>query len=115
MAYRLALEDKVLVTIKGEFAGSSKGKKTSVDFDLTMDRLSQDEINTAMENGGSVNDFLVRITSAWDRQRLVLNEDNSPADFDEDAFRVMLRAAGLGPFIYRRYLVEVGAQEKNSR
>ncbi|HEY0915652.1 MAG TPA: hypothetical protein VGE22_12345 [Solimonas sp.] len=115
MAYRLALEDKVLVNIKGEFAGSSKGKKISVDFDLTMDRLGQEEINAAMADGGSINDFLLGHTHGWDRQRLVLQDDGSPAAFCEEAFRVMLQAAGLPAFIYRRYLVEVGAQEKNSR
>ena len=37
------------------------------------------------------------------------------AAFCEEAFRVMLQAAGMPSFIYRRYLTDVGAQEKNSR
>ena len=115
MAYKIAVEDKVLVTVKGGLLGSAKGRDKPFDFTLLMDRLDQDEINKRQKSGEQVADFIVSLTHGWEGQNLVLNEDGKPADFSEEALRALLSIAGMHVKCYQCYLVDVGVQEKNSR
>jgi hypothetical protein len=115
MAYKLAVDDKVLVTVKGKLNGSAKGRDKPFDFTLLMDRLEQEAINERMKSGESIVDFVVSLAHGWEGQRLVLNEDGSPADFSEAALRAMLSIASMGVKCYQSYLSDVGVQEKNSR
>lgn len=115
MAYKLAVEDKVLVTVKGKLLGSAKGRETSFDFKLLMDRLSQEQINERMRSGEQIVDFIVSLTHGWEGQRLVLNDDDTPADFSQEALRALLGIASVAVKCYQCYLSDVGVQEKNSR
>jgi hypothetical protein len=115
MAYKIAVEDKVIVTVKGKLLGAAKGRDKPFEFTLLQDRLDQEQINERMNSGEKIVDFIVSITHGWEGQRLVLNDDGSPADFSEDALRALLGIASMGVKCYQSYLADVGVQEKNSR
>ena len=113
--FKLAVEDRVLVNIKGKFAPSSTGHALNMDFYLAMDRLSQEEINKAQASNEPIVDFLKRITHGWKEQRLVLEDSGTktPAAFSPEAFDAMLSIAGMSVWIYQAYLSGVGVQAKN--
>lgn len=113
MAFKLAIDNRVSVSVKFKLKGERMGAEKTHNFTLDMDRLSQDEINEAMKSGKEIKDFLKEHTHGWTNQRLVLNDDDTPAGFSIEAFDSMLGIAGVAVFIYRTYLNEVGAQEKN--
>jgi hypothetical protein len=113
MAFKLAVENKVCVTVKGKIAGADKGAGKPFNFTLTCDRMTQAAITEAMKSGDTIEDFVVARTSGWDGQRLVLNEDDSPAEFSEAALRHLLTLPGMAVWCYQAYLRDVGVQEKN--
>lgn len=114
MAYKLAVDDKVLVTVKGKLLGDAKGKEKPFAFKLLMDRLSQDEITERMKSSEPIADFIVSLTRGWEGQTLVLNDDGKPAEFCEEALRALLNIASVGVHSYQAYLSDVGVQAKNS-
>jgi hypothetical protein len=113
MAFKLAVGNKVCVQVKGKLPGEASGAGKPFKFTLTMDRMTQAEITEAMKSGDTIEDFVVGKTSGWDGQRLVLNEDDSPADFSEAALRHLLTLPGMGVWCYQAYLRDVGVAEKN--
>jgi hypothetical protein len=113
MAFKIAVEDKVCVTVKGKRKTAVKGEEKPFNFTLTCLRNTQAEINAAMKSGESIEDFIVARATAWDGQRLVLNEDDSPAEFSEAALRALLGIAGMAVWCYQCYLRDGGVQEKN--
>lgn len=113
MAFKIAIDNKVLVEVKGSFKGAARGVKKEYDFDLTMRRLDQDEINSRISSNESIPAFLKDLTEGWERQRIVLNDDDTPASFSPEAFGEMLRQPGMAPAIYQAYMAQVGAQGKN--
>jgi hypothetical protein len=113
MAFRLAIDDKVNVLVKGKIKGAVSGADRLYSFTILMDRIDQDQINTALGDGGLIADFLVPKAHGWDGQRLVLNEDGTPAAYSADAFHAMLKIPGMAVQVYRDYLRDVGVQEKN--
>lgn len=113
MAFKLAVENKVCVTVKGKLPGATKNSAKKFDFTLTCERMEQAQITEAMKSGDTIEDFMVARTSSWDGQRLVLNEDDSPADFSEGALRELFKLPGMAVWCYQAYLRDVGVQEKN--
>jgi hypothetical protein len=113
MALKLAIEDKVAVHVQGVLAGAIKGDRKKVDFHIYMKRLTQEEINASMKEEEPLNDFIKRLADGWDGQRLVLNDDDTPADFSPQALDKLFQTAGMLMWIYRAYLRDVGIQEKN--
>lgn len=113
MAFKIAIDNKVRVNVKGSFKGAAKGDKKEYDFDLVMKRLDQDEINERINGGGTIPDFVHELTEGWDRQRIVLNDDDTPAAFSTEALAALLKQPGMGPAVYQAYLAQVGAQAKN--
>jgi len=113
MAFKLAIEDKVCVTVKGKRKTNVKGTDKPFDFTLTMDRMTQEQITEAMKSGDTIEDFVVARTTDWAGQRLVLNEDETPAHFSEAALRHLLTLPGMAVWCYQAYLRDVGVQEKN--
>lgn len=113
MAFKLAVENKVYVPLKGKIAGSARGGGKAFNFGLTMDRMDQDQVDEAMRSGETIPDFIAARTRDWHDQRLVLNEDDTPAEFSEPALRSLLKLPGMAVWCFQAYLREVGVQEKN--
>lgn len=112
--YRLAIEDRVAVRIRGKVPGAEIGKHTNIDFVLDMERISQTKVTELAGNTDSMQDVLVARTRGWSGQRLVIDEETGqPASYNEDAMRALLDFPGMAPFIWAHYLRELGLQEKN--
>lgn len=113
MAFKLAIDNRVYVPVKGKIAGASKGAAKPFNFGLTMERMEQAAINEAMASGDTIENFVVSKASAWHDQRLVLNEDGSPADFSEEAMRELFKFPGMAVWCFQAYMRESGVLEKN--
>jgi hypothetical protein len=112
MAYKLAVENTVKVPVK--FNLNNGGKISSFSFSLMCDRISQDEINAAVEDKESkAKDFIAKVAKSWLGQTLVLDDDGSPAPFCSESLDAMLDVIGVAGVIYLSYLKECGAKEKN--
>lgn len=113
MGFILAIDNKVAVTVKGHLPGANRNSPTRFDFTLMMDRMEQEEVETALKSGDPVIDFVLAHTQDWQGQRLVRHEDDSSADFSPEAMRAMLKIPGMSVFIFQAYLRDMGVQTKN--
>ena len=111
--FRLAIGNRVAVPVRCKLAGAERGTHVNVNFTLDMDRISQAEITAADSSKEPVTDFLVSRTHGWSGQTLVRDEADNPAPYSEEAFRALLDVPGMAVWIFRAYMGELGAQEKN--
>lgn len=112
MARKLIIENTVKVPVK--FTLNNNGKIASFFFSVTCDRLDQAEIKSRLGDGEAlISEFLADIIKGWDGQKLVVEEDGAPADFDSEALDMLLSTAGVSMVIFNAYLKECGAKEKN--
>lgn len=111
--FKLAIADTVAVKVKLYI--SSGGIQKKFDFTLFAKRLDQDEVNRVHKEDGEqpVAEFITKVTTGWEGQRLVLNEDESPAAFDAESLAAMLAVPGVATLIYQAYMRDLGAKEKN--
>lgn len=107
--YKLAVGDIVEVPVNLTLKEGRVHKKFS--FTLTAPRVTQEELEEKPEQ--SVREFLLDNVTAWDGQRLVLNLDDSPAEFCRAAFERMLKTRGVQDQIWVAYIKETSAQAKN--
>lgn len=112
MKYKIAIGNKIDVDVAGkiEDGGSPKNFK----FKLKCERLDQEEITKRMQNKDeSIKEFMESVTTGWADQRLVLNEDDTPADYTTEALAALMSIAGMPVFLYQAYLKAVAVKEKN--
>ncbi len=112
--YTLAVEDTVEVPVKFTMKAGKVDKLFK--FTLTAIRISHDDIQEAMKavefkfREGLVS---MDVLKGWEGQRLVLDDQGKPADFNADSLNMMLSAPGVAQVIYLAYMKECGAKEKN--
>jgi hypothetical protein len=112
MAYKLVIENTVKVPVK--FDLNNGGKTTSFDFKVICERLTQSEITATIEDQDEkIKDFVCRVAKGWSGQTLVVEEDGTPAEFNDESLAVMLDVATVAHLIFNSYLKECGAKEKN--
>ena len=113
MKYKIAIGNKIDVDVIGkieEVGGSPKNFK----FKLKCERLGQEEMFQRMENKNeSYKEFIESVTTGWSDQRLVLNDDDTPADYSPDALVALMSIAGMPSFLWNAYLKAVAVKEKN--
>ena len=113
MAYKLAISNIILTKVKGTYTDEAGSTKT-FDFQLEQDRIDQDELQRSFaEKGESTSDFLKRVTKGWRHQKLVLNEDGTPADFSAEALDCLCNIPGMGSHCFQAYLDQVLVKQKN--
>ncbi len=111
--YKIAVSDLVLVLIDGKTSDES-GKATPFKFNLLCKRLSAADLTAELENKEeSAATLIKKITFGWDGQRLVLEDDDTPAAFCADALDAMLDIAGMPMQCLNAYLKDVQAKAKN--
>lgn len=113
MGFRLAIDNRVAVTVKGKIPGATRGTHTNINFTLDMERLTQEQLTESLQSGERIDDFLVSKTRGWDGQRLVLDDGGNPAPFGEEAFRELLKVPGMTVWVLQAYTRDLGVQEKN--
>lgn len=109
--YLFAIGDVVRVPVKTSIADVD-GKGKEYKFSLTCERLGAEALSTAFASM-SPKDFLMKYTTGWADQKLVLNDDRTPAEFCADALEALLDIQGLVMVVFNAYLKSAGATEKN--
>ena len=110
MAFKLVVRNKLRVPVKGTIA-SEDGKPAPFSFVLLCDRLTQTQIEDAMQDKDTpVKEFIRRVTQGWED---VLDDAGKPMSFDEDSFAAVMDQAGLPGVCFQAYMKEVGAVAKN--
>ncbi|MYM65431.1 hypothetical protein GTP45_01110 [Pseudoduganella sp. FT55W] len=110
--YKVMVSDTVIVPVEGNLK-DEHGNTVAFKFKLTCDRLSADDLKTKMSSQSSIKDILREIVKGWEGQRLVLEEDDTPAPFCPDSFDQLIDIAGLALLCFNTFVKENGAVEKN--
>jgi len=112
--YKLAIDDKVEVPVKFTLKAGKVNKTFA--FTLHCNRLMQEDITARLEACEfKYKPFMAspEVTTGWEGQRLVLNADDTPAEFSEEALDALLSAPGVAQLCFAAYQKECGAKEKN--
>ena len=110
MALKLVVRNKLRVPVKGTIAGEN-GKPESVSFVLLCTRLTQTQIDDALQNKDErVADFLKSIINGWED---IVASDGQALPFDADNLNAVLDEAGMPGVCFQAYMKEVGATAKN--
>lgn len=106
--YKLAVSNTVEFPVK--LSVNDAGTRRDFTPRLQGQRLDQDAIAATFrdEPDLSTADFLRRHLTGWADQRIVLNEDGTPADFNADALGVLLGIVGATPLIFTAYMEAIG-------
>ena len=113
MKYILDIGNVITFEVSGKLTETITQSKT-FKFKLTCERLDQETMSARMQDQGeSLKDFLASVTTGWADQRLVLNEDRTPAEFNPESFGALLSLAGMPMFLYQAYIKAVAVKEKN--
>lgn len=114
---KLAVSNKVIVPIKFSM---QDGKKTvPFKFSLVCDRLTIPEWQERVkgEDGFITNEkikeTLTEITTGWEGQNFVLEDDGTPSEFNEENLALMYDATGVIDLVLASYLKESAARAKN--
>ncbi|MEN9904254.1 MAG: hypothetical protein RLZZ555_819 [Pseudomonadota bacterium] len=77
-----------------------------VRFRITADRIDVSEYRDVLAEGSAVTtrDFLAAHLRGWSGQRLVLDEQDQPAEYSVEALDVMLSLVGMERLILGAYL-----------
>lgn len=112
--YKIVIDDTVEVPVKFTLKAGKVNKTFA--FTLIARRMHQDEITARLkEVEFKFSDFMLTdgLVTDWQDQKLVVDEDGRSADFNEDAFTVMLNTPGVAQMCFTAYQKEAGAKEKN--
>ena len=113
MAFKLVIGNTVQVKVAGYYT-DEKGVKRKFDFTLDMDRMDQDELKAALTTRTEdATETVRRLARGWNGQRLVLTEDDKPADFSPEAMDKLMTISGMGGHCWQAYLAVVMVNEKN--
>lgn len=111
--FKLAIEDVMTVKVKLQILSGGVWKK--FDYTLYAKRMDQDAVTTVHKVDGEqpVAEFVEKVATGWEDQRLVLNADNTPAAFSPAALKALLSVPGVATLTYQAYMRDLGAREKN--
>lgn len=113
MGYKVVIGNKINTKVKGFYKDAS-GVSRAFNFELVQDRMGQDELQEIIaDKSETTAEFVKRVTSDWKGQRLVLTEDDKPAEFNPEALDVLLNIAGMANFCFQAYTSQVLVTEKN--
>lgn len=113
MALKLVIGNKINAKVKG-FYKDEVGVSRAFSFELVQDRIDQEQLKEMVtDKGENTSDVIKRLTSGWKGQRLVLTDDNQPAEFSPEALDLLLSVAGMGTYCYQAYIAQVLVTEKN--
>lgn len=111
--YKIAVSDKVLVTVEGKTSNET-GRTTPFKFQILCKRLPAPELAVELEDKDeSVASMMTKLVLGWEDQRLVLEEDGTPAEFGAEALEALLEIAGMPMQCLNAYLRDVGVKAKN--
>lgn len=120
MAIKITISDKVGFAVKG-ILNDADGKEQPFDFNLTARRLNEDDLSAAQAalvveaaktgSHGAVADKLAEIVTNWGGVR---DDTDAPMPYSQEALLTLFKShRGLALLVWRTYLHESGAKEKN--
>jgi len=111
--YKVVVSDNVIVPVEGKYA-EADGSIRSFKFSLVCKRLDAPTLKQEMEDKEeSATEMMKKVISGWRDQRLVLEEDDTPAEFCDGALSALFDIAGMGMHCLNAYLAVVGVKAKN--
>lgn len=114
---KLAVSDKVTVPVK--FSMKDGKKIIPFAFTVTCDRLTRDEYLERIKGedkfatDAQIKAVMLDITTGWEHQTFVLEDDGTPAEFSEENLQMMYDASGVLDVVVASYLKESAARAKN--
>lgn len=114
MAVKLAIEDVVGVKVEGKNIDKA-GVEKPFKFILVCERYTSEQMKAIAQGNAEDNAFALfeKIARDWSGQKLVLEDDGTPAAFSLEALRLMLTIPGLAFLCWVAYREQVGATAKN--
>ena len=110
--FKLAVSDTVPVTVKATINDKS-GKPVAHKFTLICERRGAEELKDQLQGNFNTKEFMKEVTTGWEGQRLVLEQDETPAAFDKDALDELLNIGGMAMLCFVAYGKDATAQAKN--
>jgi hypothetical protein len=114
---KLAVSNKVVVPVK--FSMKDGKKIVPFAFIVICDRLESDDFQQRIkgESGVATEEqikaVMMEITTGWENQTFVLEDDGTPADFSEENLQLMYNATGVMDVVLKSYMAESAARGKN--
>lgn len=110
--YKVAVSNTTIVNIVASIK-NDEGRPNQYKFDLICKRKGADELKDLMDNGTNIKEIMRDVTVGWRGQRLVLEQDDSPAEFSAEAFDALLDISNMPIVLFNRYYSESSATAKN--
>lgn len=112
MAIKISIGNKVGIKVAGTY-NDDKGTKQPFDFNLTCQRLNEDDYLAKVNASSSdvtVTDFMADVTEDWDNVR---GEDNAKLPYSAEGLRTLCKIPGVARLAFDTYRAEVGVKAKN--
>jgi hypothetical protein len=100
--YKLSVGAVIEVPVVLKITGRG-GKVEEHKFTWHADRLGTESFAAEMREGLTVVDFLARHGKSWTGQKLVLEDDGTPATYSEDALRFLCEIPFAPGVIFESY------------
>lgn len=112
MSIQIQIDDSVRFPVKGKLF-DAEGREREFHFEMDMQRMDQDEFDKELTNDQiSTRALVERLARGWGG---VKNAQGQDEPFGVDAFKRLLRIAGLSNLIWLGYCEHAGARAKNSQ
>lgn len=110
MAIKIVISNTVKFKVKGSI--NEAGIDQPFNFGLTCSRLDSEQIQSKLrsDSDASLTDFLLEVIEDWEGVR---GDDDKPLTFTDANLRALCRIPGIAALMFRTYIAEVGAKEKN--
>lgn len=111
--YIVVVSEVVQVPVEGKIADES-GATKPFKFTLTCRRKPSSWFKERMDGSGSAQDAMAEVTTGWNGQRLVMEEDGvTPAEYCPEALAELLDIPSMAMLCYTAFGKASGAQAKN--
>lgn len=118
--FRLVVSDSIEFPVK--LSINDAGKQRAFTLKLQAKRVSSEEMARIISEGVDqpVAEFLREKVTGWRDQKLVVGEDDEPAEFTPEAFEALLQLFGASGAIFAAYIeaqsqaAGTGGRAKNS-
>jgi len=110
--YKIAVSDTVVVPVTVKIADANQ-KQEVHRFSLVCRRVDAEHFKEKLSGDFNARDFMLDVTTGWWGQRLVLEDDDTPAEFCPGAMEALLNISGMAIQCFNAYGKESSAKEKN--
>jgi hypothetical protein len=111
--YKTIVSNIALIPVKGSLSDAD-GKPVPFKFNLLCKRIGATELKDKLAGGETLmQEVLQDVTTGWEKQTLVLEQDGTPAEFNAESYAAMLEIGGMAQVCFNAYMKGQSATEKN--